>query len=127
MPVIKYVVEKYLEMNQSFEEIWVIFPCSPLLKVKDLIQASIQFNQNQSFNTLMTVTEYPVPVEWAFEINKEGVLVPIRKGNFAIRSQDLNKKYYDAGMFYIYSKDVIFNLDSNGSDENIIPYFIIKR
>ena len=29
-------------------------------------------------------------------------------------------------MFYIYSKDVIFNLGSNGSDENIIPYFISK-
>lgn len=126
MPVIKYVVERYLKMNQSFEEIWVIFPCSPLLKVKDLIQASIQFNRNHSFNTLMTVTEYPVPIEWAFEINKEGVLVPIRKGNFAIRSQDLNKRYYDAGMFYIYTKDVIFNLGSNGSDENIIPYFISK-
>ena len=42
-----------------------------------------------------------------------------------IRSQDLNKRYYDAGMFYIYSKDVIFNLGSAGSDENI-PYFISK-
>ena len=126
MPVIKFVVEKYLEMNQSFEEIWVIFPCSPLLKAKDLIQASNQFKRDLSFNSLMTVTEYPVPIEWAFEINEEGILVPIRKGDFAIRSQDLNKKYYDAGMFYVYSKDLIFNLGSNGSDENITPYFISK-
>ena len=81
MPVIKYVVEKYLEMNQSFEEIWVIFPCSPLLKVKDLIQASIQFNQNQSFNTLMTVTEYPVPIEWLLKLIRRS-FSSNKKGNF---------------------------------------------
>lgn len=126
MPVIKFVVEKYIEMNQFFQEIWVIFPCSPLLKVEDLIQASNQFKRDLSINSLMTVTEYPAPIEWAFEINEDGVLVPKRKGDFAIRSQDLSKKYYDAGMFYVYSKDFIFNLDSNGSDENITPYFISK-
>ena len=125
MPVIKYVVERYLEMNQSFDEIWVIFPCSPLLKAQDLIQASIQFKRDR-FNSLMAVTEYPVPIEWAFEINKKGVLVPIKKGDFKIRSQDLNKKYYDAGMFYVYSKDLVFDVDPNGSDENIIPYFLSK-
>ena len=41
----------------------------------------------------MAVTEYPVPIEWAFELQESGVLQPINKGAFAMRSQDLKKKY----------------------------------
>ena len=127
MPVVKYVIEQYEKRNQSFDEIWIILPCTPLLNYKDLINASIQFKQNKSSNSLMAVTEYPVPIEWAFEINEEGVLLPIKRGNFAIRSQDLKKKYYDAGMFYVYSKDILLNISQNGSDENFIPYFLSKE
>lgn len=126
MPVIQYVVDKYLEINQSFEEIWVIFPCSPLLKAEDLIQASIQFQQDNSSICLMAVADYPVPIEWAFEINQEGILNPVNKGAFKIRSQDLKKKYYDAGIFYIYKKDFFMEINSTGSDENFTPYFLSK-
>ena len=126
MPVIKYVIEQYEKMNQSFDEIWIVLPCSPLLNSDDLIKASIQFKRDSSLTSLMAVTEYPVPIEWAFKINESGVLEPIRKGNFAIRSQDFKKKYYDAGMFYIHSKNLVLNIHPNGSDENFIPYFISK-
>ena len=126
MPVIKFVVEQYLQMNQTFEEIWIILPCSPFLSSSDLIEASIIFNQNKSSNPLMAIAEYPVPIEWAFDINENGLLSPIKKGNFAIRSQDLKKKYHDAGMFYAYSKDIILNVDYNGSDQNFMPYLISK-
>ena len=126
MPVIKFVVEQYLQMNQTFEEIWIILPCSPFLSSSDLIEASIIFNQNKSSNPLMAIAEYPVPIEWAFDINENGLLSPVKKGNFAIRSQDLKKKYHDAGMFYAYSKDIILNVDYNGSDQNFLPYLISK-
>jgi len=126
MPVIKFVVEQYLQMNQTFEEIWIILPCSPFLSSSDLIEASIIFNQNKFSNPLMAIAEYPVPIEWAFDINENGLLSPVKKGNFAIRSQDLKKKYHDAGMFYAYSKDIILNVDYNGSDQNFLPYLISK-
>ena len=126
MPVIKYVIEEYRKMNQIFDEVWVILPCSPLLNTKDLVNASINFQQLNSSNPLMAVTEYPVPIEWAFETNEKGVLKPLNKGDFAIRSQDLKKKYYDAGMFYIYPQEFVLNSDHFGTDENIIPYFLSK-
>ena len=88
-------------MNQNFNEVWVILPCSPLLKSSDLIEASSLFNKNKISNSLMSVTEYPVPVEWAFKKDDKGNLKPLNEGAFKIRSQDLEKKYYDAGMFYI--------------------------
>lgn len=127
MPVIKYVIDKYLDMNQSFDEIWVIYPCSPFLTPKDLIQASIQFKQDNFSNCLMAVTDYPAPIEWAFEINQEGILNPINEGFFKIRSQDLKKKYYDAGTFYIYNKDYLIKSIYTGSDKNFTPYFLLKN
>ena len=126
VPVVKYVVGRYKKMNQNFNEVWVILPCSPLLKSSDLIEASSLFNKNKISNSLMSVTEYPVPVEWAFKKDNKGNLKPLNEGAFKIRSQDLEKKYYDAGMFYIYSEKHILNTDYNGSDTNIIPYVIDK-
>ncbi len=126
VPVVKYVVDRYKKMNQNFNEVWVILPCSPLLKPSYLIEASILFNKTKLSSSLMSVTEYPVPVEWAFKKNKNGNLKPLNEGAFKIRSQDLEKKYYDAGMFYIYSEKYILNTEYNGSDSNIIPYVIDK-
>ena len=74
----------------------------------------------------MSVTEYPVPIEWAFQLDRNKQLQPINKGSFAIRSQDIKKKYFDAGMFYAYSNEVIINSDYDGVDQNIIPYFLPK-
>ena len=72
----------------------------------------------------MSVTEYPVPIEWAFRLDKNKLLQPLNQGSFAIRSQDIENKYYDTGMFYAYSNERIINSEQKGIDENIIPYFI---
>ena len=41
MPVIKYVVEKYKKINQTYEEVWLLFPCSPLITESDLNGAEL--------------------------------------------------------------------------------------
>ena len=126
MPVVKYVIGEYRKKNENFDEIWVVLPCSPLINSKDLIKASIKFKQTNSLNSLMAVSEYPVLIEWAFKTNTNGVLEPLNGGFFSKRSQDLEKKYHDAGMFYIYSEEYVLNTRYNGSDQNIIPYLIPK-
>ena len=126
MPVVKYVIEEYRKINQNFDEIWVVLPCSPLINSSDLIKASIQFNKAKFTNSLMSVTEYPAPIEWAFKKDKKGNLKALNEGAFKIRSQDLEKKYYDAGMFYIYSEKYVLNSNYNGSDRNVTPYLINK-
>ena len=126
MPVIKYVLEQYNKKEQYFDEIWIVLPCSPFLKARDLVNASQIFNNSINNNFLMTVTEYSVPIEWAFKINEDGHLDSINKGAFAIRSQDLEKKYYDTGLFYAYRSEFILKSNESGYDENILPYFLKK-
>ena len=126
IPVIKYIVEEYIKINERYDEVWVIYPCTPFLRANDLIKASKTMMKSKKDSFLMSVTEYPVPIEWAFQLDENEQLQPINKGSFAIRSQDINKKYFDAGMFYAYSYEVIINSDYDGVDQNIIPYFIPK-
>lgn len=126
MPVIKFVINEYKKINQNFDEIWVILPCSPFINSSDLKIATIKFQQNKMLNPLMAVTEYPAPIDWAFEINEKNILKPLNQGAFATRSQDLKPKFYDAGMFYIYSINSILNMNLKGSDENFIPHILPK-
>ena len=126
MPVVRYVIEEYIKLKKNYDEVWVILPCSPMLNSEDLIKASIIFKETLHSSSLMSVAEYPVPIEWAFETKKNGILQPVKKGNFTVRSQDLKKKFYDAGMFYIYSNKIVLKTENEGFYENIIPYFISK-
>ena len=126
MPVIRYVIEEYIKLKKNYDEVWVILPCSPMLNYKDLISASIIFKESKSSNLLMSVAEYPVPIEWAYKIKKNGDLQPVKKEKFSIRSQDIKRKFHDAGMFYIYSKDLVLNSQKDEIDQSIVPYFIKK-
>ena len=126
MPVIRYVIEEYIKLKKNYDEVWVILPCSPMLDYKDLISASIIFKESKSSNLLMSVAEYPVPIEWAYKIKKNGDLQPVKKEKFSIRSQDIKRKFHDAGMFYIYSKDLVLNSQKDEIDQSIVPYFIKK-
>ena len=126
MPVIRYVIEEYIKLKKNYDEVWVILPCSPMLNSEDLIKASIIFNETLYSSSLMSVAEYPVPIEWALKIKKNGALQPVKKGKFSIRSQDIKRKFHDAGMFYIYSKDLVLNSQKDEVDQSIIPYFIQK-
>jgi len=53
---------------------------------------------------LQPVCRFPVPVEWAMKI-ENGLLVPNDRKAQLIRSQDLEPKFFDAGMFYMIKSD----------------------
>ena len=77
MPVIKYVIEEYKKRER--DEIWIVLPCSPMIKSADLLQASFMFKKTDNSKSLIAVAEYAVPIEWAYEINENGVLAQLIK------------------------------------------------
>ena len=64
----------------------------------DLIRASRLLRNNKK-RIVLSITEYSTPIEWAFKINKKNYLEPIKKSSYKLRSQDIPKKYHDAGAF----------------------------
>ena len=102
MPVLNYVKNEYAFNNQHFDEIWMLMPCSPLLEIDDLHNAADAFSKAPVGTNLLTVAEYPTPIEWAFNKDENDILSPCNPGMFKIRSQDISNKYYDTGSLAIF-------------------------
>ena len=104
---LKFVVNKYKKRKVFFNEIWLLYSCSPLISHKDLILASKKFNKTKKKYPMMSVKEYDVPIEWAFK-KKNNVLEPYNKRSLKLRSQDIKKNYYESGSFIIFKTSQLF-------------------
>jgi N-acylneuraminate cytidylyltransferase len=126
LPVLKSVVEEYARRGEYFDEIWLLMPCAPLIVEEQLIGAAIKFYECNSCTPVLAVTEYPAPIEWAFTLEKNFLLTPVKSGMFTVRSQDLQKHYFDAGSFAIYPPKNILGSFGAGTDLNFMGYILPK-
>ncbi len=126
MPVLRHVVEEYATRGKEFDEIWLIMACSPLIDPCDLTKAALMFESSSNQQGLLAVSEYPAPIEWAFSRSESGALTPVQAGMFAVRSQDLEKCYFDAGSFAVFPPKRVLESEGAGSDSGFIGYPLPK-
>ena len=108
LKVIKFVVNKYKELKFSFDEIWIILPCSPLLEVSDLLKLNNLISKKKIKTPVISVSKYPVPIEWSFNMNKNLNLKPVNIKNFKYSSKKFKEKYFDVGVLTVLSQKDIF-------------------
>ena len=121
--VIKYTVLKYKDLGESFDEIWLIMACAPLICKEDLITAAKNFNPKNKL--MIAVSEMPIHASWAYEKNENGLLEFIKPEGYNYRSQDLEFNYYDAGAFAILTND-LFKKEKLITSP-IQPYYLPKN
>lgn len=126
MPVLRYVAEEYAKRDQHFDEIWLLMACAPLIDAQDLEKAATLFREAGSKQPLLAVSEYPAPIEWAFSRGANGALTPVQAGMFAVRSQDIEKRYFDAGSFAVFPVARVLESHGAGSDSDFIGYVLPK-
>lgn len=126
MPVLKFVTDTYAERGREFDEVWLFMACAPLTTAQDVRDAAALFLRAGGVDPLLAVTEYPAPIEWAFTRSEAGRLVPVQSGMFAVRSQDLEKKYFDAGSFAAFPAASVRASSGAGSDSGFIGYPLAK-
>lgn len=126
MPVLKYVTDMYALRGKVFDQVWLLMACAPLVESSDLQQAAQLFDRSDGSNPVTAISEYPVPIEWAFSRTSDGRITPLQPGMFAVRSQDLEKKYFDAGVFAAFPTACVQSSKGAGSDANFIGYVIPK-
>lgn len=126
MPVLKYVVETYLARGETFDQIFLLDATAPLIDAEDLKGAAALFETIGEDKVVLAITEYPVPVEWAYERKDDGTLTPVQPSMFSARSQDLDLKYYDSGCFAVFSSSRISSAALEGDDSYYIGYVIPK-
>ena len=126
MPVLKYVVDAYASRGRLFDQVWSLMPCAPLVESADLLKAANLFDQSGGGRSVLAVAEYPVPIEWAYRRMPDGKITPVQSGMFATRSQDLEKKYFDAGAFAGFPATVVRSSEGAGSDVGFVGYVLPK-
>lgn|SRR3990167_742096 len=126
LPVLRWVLEEYKAHGENYDEVCLILPTAPLIESSDIINAHDLFLAHAKQYSVLPVAAYPVPVEWAYQKLEFNHLVPERPGMFNIRSQDLEKKYYDSGTFVWFSAQQIMS-DAISGDANFIAYVLDRH
>ncbi|MDH5771519.1 MAG: acylneuraminate cytidylyltransferase family protein [Rhodospirillaceae bacterium] len=122
--VLRFVVGHYKQRGQSFDQVWLLMACTPLIDAKMLCDASSVFESGGGKNPVLGVAEFPVPIDWAYLIDNKGLLSPCVPGAGMKRSQDMPTHYYDAGALVIYHPDEI----ASGKDaSDFLPYIIPRQ
>jgi len=126
IPVIRWVLQEYAARNQDFDEVCLMMPCAPLIEPDDLKRAYKIFSEGNTGLPVISATEFPVPIEWAYAIDGDGTLDPREPGMFAVQSQDLGKHYYDSGAFcFIHANQVLQEKFSGGG--KMLPYILPRH
>jgi pseudaminic acid cytidylyltransferase len=110
VPVLRWVVEQYHNRGEVYEQICCIMPTAPLLSSQDIVDAFNLFNKHAARYPLLVVARFPVPIEWAFRREDDGLMTAVSPESLTKRSQDLPHAFYECGPF------TIFNLDHLNSD-----------
>jgi len=124
--VLQYEVNRLSRDGVEFDEVWLISATACLLEVNDLQRMSEVFDRDSLTNSLLGVTEYDVPIQWAMRINNDGKLSSTDFKSFLNRSQDLVKYYHDAGCIAAFRKSV-FTKYVDGVPEGEFHPFVLDR
>ena len=111
-PTLPVVQDYILSEKENIDDLCCIYPCTPFLDSKILRDFYKEYTRDKSF-FYFPVAEFPSSIFRALELSKDGTLSPVFKENVNKRTQDLNSSYFDAGQFYIGSKEKWLSENSN--------------
>lgn len=103
-----YMVDKVAdETTQPVESFVALLPTAPLRLPKDIDEAVNTFNKNKA-DSVISVTESPVPVQWYRRITSEGVLCDYLPEFNAVKNrQELGQAYVPNGAIYVFRTEVL--------------------
>jgi pseudaminic acid cytidylyltransferase len=123
LPLARWVVQNFKTRKEKyFDDIFILFPCSPLIEVRDLLSAYERYLDHDRKRNLLTVCRAPVYPKWYFHRGDNGRLIPLTPGGSFVRSQELQPAYYETGTFSIFSREWLLGTDNLEDDTNYIDY-----
>lgn len=99
IPVVVDAINKCTDAGLVVDWVCCIYPCVPFLTANDLTE-TLRLVEGKCDKFVFPVSEYPVPIQWAMRLGLNGVVSFLSPESEAVRSQDLERFYYDAGQFY---------------------------
>lgn len=90
---------KILKKKFMFEYVCCIYPCSPLIEKKNILESLKLIKGDKDF--VFPLLPYPEPIEQALSVNYLNELKYTFPKNSKKNTDQFSKKYYDAGQFYM--------------------------
>lgn len=102
--VLKEVLEAYNQQNRSFKYACCLYPVSPLVNAKRLIEGYHKLHEERR-HSVFPVIPFESSIWRALKINNDGKVSMIWPEKRDVRSQDLDQAYHDAGQWYWFSTE----------------------
>ena len=96
--VIFEVLSFYKNKSLSFDEVCCLLPTAPFVTSKSLITSYNKLN-NEKLDAVFPVLPYSFPIQRSLEIVEDKIQM-VWEEYMNSRSQDLTKRYHDAGQYY---------------------------
>lgn len=103
--VISHVLKKYSELNEKFDEIWLIYASNPLINEKIIKSGYKEYLKNKKKKSVISVSKFNYPIYWAMKKTTNNILSPVFKTKSKLNSNKIKDFFCDAGMFVIYQID----------------------
>ena len=128
LPVIKHAVEWFEPQEEPLHAVCCLYATAPFVTPSSLVQAYAQFIETQA-DYCFTVTEFASAIQRAFKITEKERLQMFNPENFSVRSQDLEKAFYDAGQFYWGKPEAFKQLTpifSEAASPFVLPHYLVQ-
>lgn len=86
-------------LAEGLPEICCLYATAPFVRPADL-QRGLDTLRQSGGDYAFSVTSFPFPIQRALRLNAQGGVSMFQPENFAVRSQDLEEAWHDAGQFY---------------------------
>lgn len=93
------VLDWYKERDVEFEFATCIYACAPFINEK-LLKDSFEILINEKCDCVFPILAYSHPIQRALRFGEKGKIDTFDDSNSNYRTQDLDKAFHDAGMFY---------------------------
>ena len=94
--VISFVLKKFENLGEEFDEIWMLLPCSPLIEKITFLKAK-KIMEKKNSKAFTTVGKSRVPFYWYYKMKNKN-LVPFFNKNWNKPSQKLKETFYEIGV-----------------------------
>lgn len=98
-PVVSHAIVELEKLSIKADYVCCIYPCSPMIYSKDLIQAFDSIKTDK-FDFIYPVAEYAHPVFRAMKKTKQNKMEFLFPKNELKRTQDTERFFHDSGQFY---------------------------
>jgi pseudaminic acid cytidylyltransferase len=118
--VVCEVLSSSVDLGIKIDEFALIYATAPLVSYNDLIKS---FEQLDGADVVLPIVEYSYPIQRSLLINQGGSVELVDPDEINTRSQDLEGRYHDTGLFF-WSRACFFIKSKNLFKGKIKPYIM---